>query len=99
VGFYYLDTTALANGVHTISWNVFDNVGHGDGIGSRYFNVFNSGGPVAALEEDTLEPATSTTRAHAVKWKRWDISNFRWGRLVDINWWMASGSRCQSGRV
>jgi hypothetical protein len=30
VGFYYLDTTQLATGVHTISWNVFDNVGHGD---------------------------------------------------------------------
>jgi uncharacterized repeat protein (TIGR01451 family) len=42
VGFFYIDTTTLASGVHTISWNVFDNVGHGDGIGSRYFNVFNS---------------------------------------------------------
>ena len=43
VGFFYFDTTTLASGVHTISWNVFDNAGHGDGIGSRYFNVFNSG--------------------------------------------------------
>jgi uncharacterized repeat protein (TIGR01451 family) len=43
VGFFYIDTTTLTNGVHTISWNVFDNVGHGDGIGSRYFNVFNAG--------------------------------------------------------
>ncbi len=66
VGFYYLDTTKLTNGVHTISWNVFDSVGHGDGIGSRYFNVFNSGGPIAAPQEETMEPAT-TTRAHAVE--------------------------------
>ena len=53
VGLFYLDTTKLANGVHTISWNVFDNVGHGDGIGSRYFNVFNGGaaGPEAPPEE------------------------------------------------
>jgi hypothetical protein len=51
VGYYYLDITKLSNGVHTISWNVFDNVGHGDGIGSRYFNVFNSGGSVVAVEE------------------------------------------------
>jgi uncharacterized repeat protein (TIGR01451 family) len=52
VGFFYIDTTTLSSGVHTISWNVFDNAGHGDGIGSRYFNVFNSGGgSVAKLEE------------------------------------------------
>jgi uncharacterized repeat protein (TIGR01451 family) len=60
VGFYYIDTTALANGVHTISWNVYDDGGHGEGIGSRYFNVFNSGGPVAAPEEGAMEPATIT---------------------------------------
>ena len=35
VGLFYLDTTKLANGVHTISWNVFDNAGRSDGIGSR----------------------------------------------------------------
>jgi uncharacterized repeat protein (TIGR01451 family) len=58
VGYYYLDTTKLSNGVHTISWNVFDNMNNGQGIGSRYFNVFNSGGPVAAPEEEAMEPAT-----------------------------------------
>jgi hypothetical protein len=57
VGYYYLDTTQLANGVHTISWNVFDNVGHGDGIGSRYFNVTNGPGGAAALEEPPAESA------------------------------------------
>ncbi len=41
VGFFYLDTTKLANGVHTISWVVYDNAGRGDGIGSRYFTVQN----------------------------------------------------------
>jgi hypothetical protein len=51
VGFFYLDTTTLSNGVHTISWNVFDNVGHGEGLGSRYFNVFNSGSSAAQPEE------------------------------------------------
>jgi hypothetical protein len=56
VGFYYLDTTKLANGVHTISWNVFDNVGHGDGIGSRYFNVFNSAGASTELGEPVGQP-------------------------------------------
>ena len=41
VGFFYLDTTRLANGVHTISWVVSDNQARSDGIGSRYFNVQN----------------------------------------------------------
>jgi hypothetical protein len=51
VGFLHVNTTTLANGVHTISWNVFDNLGRGEGLGSRYFNVLNTGGPVAAPED------------------------------------------------
>jgi hypothetical protein len=43
VGFFYIDTTKLNNGVHTISWVVYDNQGRGDGIGSRYFTVQNPG--------------------------------------------------------
>jgi hypothetical protein len=50
VGFFHINTTTLANGVHTISWNVFDNLGRGEGLGSRFFNVLNVGGPVAAPE-------------------------------------------------
>ena len=58
VGFYYIDTTKLLSGVHTISWNVFDNVGHGEGIGSRYFNVLNAGnGSIAEPPEEPLGPA------------------------------------------
>jgi uncharacterized repeat protein (TIGR01451 family) len=53
VGFFYIDTTKLTNGVHTISWSVYDNAGHGDGIGSRYFNVFNSGNGSIAEPEET----------------------------------------------
>jgi hypothetical protein len=58
VGYYSLDTTNLSNGVHTISWNVFDNLSRGEGLGSRYFNVFNSGGSVAVPEE-AMAPATA----------------------------------------
>jgi len=43
VGYYYLDTTAYANGVHTIHWVATDDGGRIDGIGSRYFNIFNTG--------------------------------------------------------
>jgi Beta-propeller repeat len=53
VGFYYIDTTQLSNGVHTLAWVVYDNAARGDGIGSRYFTVFNSGGGGVA-EQDTV---------------------------------------------
>jgi hypothetical protein len=64
VGFFHINSTTLANGVHTISWNVFDNGGRGDGIGSRYFNVFNAGAAgVAAPEEPPIvTPATASIR-------------------------------------
>jgi hypothetical protein len=39
-----IDTTAYANGVHTIAWSVTDNAGNTDGIGSRYFSIQNTGG-------------------------------------------------------
>jgi YVTN family beta-propeller protein len=45
VGFRVLDTTALANGVHTIFWVASDDVGATAGIGSRYFTVANSSAP------------------------------------------------------
>jgi Leucine-rich repeat (LRR) protein len=42
-GYFYLDTTAYKNGVHTIQWTVTDSGGNTDGIGSRYFSIMNSG--------------------------------------------------------
>jgi hypothetical protein len=41
VGYYRLDTSALANGLHTIAWSVTDSLGRVAGIGSRYFWVQN----------------------------------------------------------
>ena len=43
VGAFYLDTTKYANGVHTIFWIATDDQGAADGIGSRYFNIVNTG--------------------------------------------------------
>jgi len=52
VGFFFIDTTQLQNKLHTISWSVTDNGNRTDGIGSRFFTVFNAnGGGVAAPEE------------------------------------------------
>lgn len=42
-GFYYLDTTTYQNGIHIINWTATDSAGNIDGIGSRYFNIQNSG--------------------------------------------------------
>ena len=39
--YYYIDTTKLSNGVHTIAWAVTDSAGNNDGVGSRYFTVQN----------------------------------------------------------
>jgi hypothetical protein len=41
VGYYYLDTKKLTNGMHSIEWSVTDNQGRVDGLGSRYFFVQN----------------------------------------------------------
>jgi hypothetical protein len=41
IGYFVLNTTTLANGTHTISWVVTDNLGNTEGIGSRFFTVQN----------------------------------------------------------
>ncbi len=41
VGYFMLDTTRYANGVHTIAWLVRDSVGNAQGIGSRFFTIAN----------------------------------------------------------
>jgi hypothetical protein len=51
------DTTAYANGVHTIAWSVTDNAGNTEGVGSRYFSIQNTGGvssSSAALSPDII---------------------------------------------
>jgi hypothetical protein len=52
VGFYYINTTAYANGMHTIGWSATDDHGQTEGMGSRFFWVFNgsSGAGAAALD-------------------------------------------------
>jgi hypothetical protein len=59
VGFFTIDTTTLANGVHTISWGVSDDGGNAEGIGSRYFTVLNG----AAVSSLTVERSSSVESA------------------------------------
>lgn len=43
VGVFSLDTTVYADAKHTIAWSVEDSAGNTDGIGSRYFEIWNAG--------------------------------------------------------
>ncbi len=42
VGYFYLDTTTLSDGLHNIGWLVTDNAGRTDGVGSRFITVLNN---------------------------------------------------------
>jgi hypothetical protein len=56
VGYYSLNTTGYADGVHTIAWSVVDSAGAVDGIGSRYFTIQNAaGGSTAAYATLAVE--------------------------------------------
>jgi len=39
----FIDTTAFADGLHTIAWIATDSEGRADGLGSRFFRVANGG--------------------------------------------------------
>jgi hypothetical protein len=62
VGFRAFDTTALSEGLHTISWSVTDSRPATAGLGSRYFVVANSAdapapvGSVTSTQQTDVEP-------------------------------------------
>jgi hypothetical protein len=63
VGYYSVDTTQYANGVHTMAWSVADSAGKASGIGSRYFAVVNSAtGSAADLGE--ISPLSLTSQSN-----------------------------------
>lgn len=62
IGYYILDTTRLANGLHTISWVVTDNLGNSEGIGSRFFTVQNGSAALTA----GVSSSTLTEGSHGV---------------------------------
>ncbi|MCX6584000.1 MAG: Ig-like domain-containing protein [Candidatus Aminicenantes bacterium] len=41
-GYFEFDSTAYANGLHLISWTVSDDGGNSEGIGSRFFSIYNT---------------------------------------------------------
>lgn len=61
VGAYHLDTTKFSNGMHNLGWLVYDNLGRGDGIGSRFIQIQNS---AVATSADPEPVATEERAAH-----------------------------------
>jgi hypothetical protein len=79
VGYSYIDTTAYADGMHTIGWSATDDHGQAEGMGSRFFWVFNgsSGAGAAALGVLTISGLTGA-QDNAAK------ADARNGSLVDL---------------
>lgn len=48
-----IDTGVFKNGIHTIAWQVTDSAGNTDGVGSRFFTIFNA--------DETSSPAAYDT--------------------------------------
>jgi hypothetical protein len=48
IGYFYIDTTTYSTGTHSIQWVAEDSASNTDGIGSRYFNIINTGPDVSA---------------------------------------------------
>jgi hypothetical protein len=61
LGVAALDTTTLANGVHTIAWVVTATNLQAAGVGSRYFTVSNGSGLFVDPGEAALQPANVVT--------------------------------------
>ncbi len=59
-GHFEIDTTAYANGVHTIAWTATDNAGNSDGIGSRYFTIRNIGVSSAVRDQWSMASGKNT---------------------------------------
>ena len=55
VGVYSLETTGLAEGLHTIAWGVTDSLGRTGGIGSRYFSVLHSSSLAAERNRESID--------------------------------------------
>ncbi len=56
VGYFSLDTTAYANGVHSIYWTAADDAGNSAGIGSRFFTIANTAGVEGGVQEISASP-------------------------------------------
>ena len=83
-----IDTTTLADGVHTIAWGVIDDAGVAEGIGSRYFTVQN-GAASQTLARSTASRAAVTVDAMPALgtdvWSRAGVNNQGWAMRVETD--------------
>ena len=66
VGYRALDTTALAEGLHTVSWTVTDSLGATSGLGSRYFTVANAADAQPPPGQGSVASASGDSNAREV---------------------------------
>jgi hypothetical protein len=86
VGFRTIDTTTLADGLHTIAWIVTDNAGSAEGIGSRYFTVSN--GAAQFLGDPVSPPNASHSRA--------DVTQIRVRQLETVSIDLGLAAACSA---
>jgi len=76
IGSYVMDVSGLTSGLHTLAWSVTDSANRVEGIGSRYFNVLNSGDAPA----DAPAARVASRGAAADVQARWVDSDDVYGR-------------------
>ncbi len=71
VGYFNIDTTDFANGMHYIAWSVEDNAGAADGMGLRHFTIENLGGNAMQIKPLLYSEDTSGSLSIDVSgWER-----------------------------
>ena len=65
IGYLTFDTTRLTNGVHTIAWVAADAAGNVEGLGSRFFTVFNGTASALAAETNAMMAAVGSQTGQA----------------------------------
>jgi len=86
VGYYKFDSNTLTNGLHSISWTVFDDHGHGAGIGSRTFLAQNSGVSSSSIADTELSPEASGHALHRAADGVWELEAAPMDRIgIDLS--------------
>lgn len=85
VGFRIIDTTALTNGLHTISWIATDSDGRSEGLGSRYFRVQNNAGAGVTMAATANVPLLNVATVSALPVDT-DPIEARRGWSPDVAW-------------
>lgn len=76
-----IDTTTLADGVHTIAWGVIDDAGVPEGIGSRYFTVQNGAASQVQARAARSRPAAAVNILPVLRtdvWSRGGVDDEGW---------------------